>query len=167
MKKIFFALFTFIGISFVYSTVQIDKIGVINLDLIIETVFSGKSKSIQDIKKEKEEFQSNLKKLEENIMKYNEAKLKESDETKKLAIQKKIEELKQQYNEYYKVKSYQIEQKINNIKGPILKEIYDVVKRIADTDGYSIILDVKTEGLFYYYPQNDITQKVIDYFNNN
>ena len=168
MKRIFLNLFFLILItSFSYSVVKIDKIGVVNLDLIIETVFSGKSKTIQDIKKEKEEFQSNLEKLEENIMKYNEAKLKETDEAKKMAIQKKIEELKQQYNEYYKLKSYQIEQKINNIKGPILKEIYAIVTKIAELEGYTVIFDIKTDGLFYYYPEHDITTKVIEYFKKN
>lgn len=167
MKRIFLNfLFLILVTYFSNAVVKIDKIGVINLDLIIETVFSGKLKTIQDIKKEREEFKINLKKLEENIMKYQEAKLKESDETKKMAIQKKIEELKQQYNEYYKLKSYQIEQKINNIKGPLLKEIYAVVNKIAETEGYTIIFDIKTEGLFYYYPENDITTKVIESFNN-
>ncbi|MBR3731187.1 MAG: OmpH family outer membrane protein, partial [Spirochaetales bacterium] len=61
---------------------------------------------------------------------------------------------------------YKIEQKVKSIQGPILKEIYDVVQRISEKEGYSLIMEAKTEGIFYYSVDSDITQKVVDFFNN-
>jgi len=132
--------------------------------LILETVFSGKSKTMQDIKKEKNEFETNLKKIEENVMILKEASLKEEDQQKKLIIEKKIEEVTKQYNDYYKLKSYQIEQKIKKIQGPIIKEIYDTVRKLSEQEGFTLILDAKNESVFYYSFEADITQKIIDIF---
>ncbi|HPY88816.1 MAG TPA: OmpH family outer membrane protein, partial [Spirochaetota bacterium] len=153
------------SLFFAYSSnIKIDRVGIINLDLILETVFSGKSKTMQDIKKEKNEFETNLKKIEENVMILKEASLKEEDQQKKLIIEKKIEEVTKQYNDYYKLKSYQIEQKIKKIQGPIIKEIYDTVRKLSEQEGFTLILDAKNESVFYYSFEADITQKIIDIF---
>ncbi|MBP5705828.1 MAG: OmpH family outer membrane protein [Spirochaetales bacterium] len=148
------------------SNIKLEKIGIINLDLVMETIFTGKSKSMQAIAKEKKEFKEKLAKLEENINLLREASLKEKDEQRKILIDKKLEETQKQYSDYYKVTSYKIEQKVKSIQGPILKEIYDVVQRISEKEGYSLIMEANTEGIFYYSVDSDITQKVVDFFNN-
>jgi Skp family chaperone for outer membrane proteins len=145
------------------SEVNIDKIGVINIDEVIKTVFSGNSAAIQEIKKEKEDFQKTLDKMKDNIMKLEALKLKETDANKKIAYDKKIEEAKKEYSDYYKVKNYQLETKIKNVQGPMLNEVKNVIKIIAEKDGYSLILDVKSENIFYYSIDIDITQKTIEY----
>lgn len=166
MKKILIiSILSIMTLFFTYSSnIKIDRVGIINLDLILETVFSGKSKTMQDIKKEKDEFEANLKKIEENVMILKEASLKEEDQQKKLIIEKKIEDVTKQYNDYYKLKSYQIEQKIKKIQGPIIKEIYDTVRKLSEQEGFTLILDAKNESVFYYSFETDITQKVIDIF---
>ena len=166
MKKyLIISVLSIMSLFFAYSSnIKIDRVGIINLDLILETVFSGKSKTMQDIKKEKDEFEANLKKIEENVMILKEASLKEEDQQKKLIIEKKIEDVTKQYNDYYKLKSYQIEQKIKKIQGPIIKEIYDTVRKLSEQEGFTLILDAKNESVFYYSFETDITQKVIDIF---
>lgn len=164
-KYLIISVLSIMSLFFTYSSnIKIDRVGIINLDLILETVFSGKSKTMQDIKKEKDEFEANLKKIEENVMILKEASLKEEDQQKKLIIEKKIEDVTKQYNDYYKLKSYQIEQKIKKIQGPIIKEIYDTVRKLSEQEGFTLILDAKNESVFYYSFETDITQKVIDIF---
>jgi len=150
MKKILIiSILSIMTLFFTYSSnIKIDRVGIINLDLILETVFSGKSKTMQDIKKEKDEFEANLKKIEENVMILKEASMKEEDQQKKLIIEKKIEDVTKQYNDYYKLKSYQIEQKIKKIQGPIIKEIYDTVRKLSEQEGFTLILDAKTKAYF-------------------
>ncbi|HNZ26366.1 MAG TPA: OmpH family outer membrane protein [Spirochaetota bacterium] len=164
-RNLIILILSIMSLFFAYSSnIKIDRVGIINLDLILETVFSGKSKTMQDIKKEKNEFETNLKKIEENVMILKEASLKEEDQQKKLIIEKKIEEVTKQYNDYYKLKSYQIEQKIKKIQGPIIKEIYDTVRKLSEQEGFTLILDAKNESVFYYSFEADITQKIIDIF---
>ena len=168
MKKILCSFIMLIAAAAVMSAsnIKLEKIGIINIDLVMETIFTGKSKSMQAIAKEKKEFKEKLAKLEENINLLREASLKEKDEQRKILIDKKLEETQKQYSDYYKVTSYKIEQKVKSIQGPILKEIYDVVQRISEKEGYSLIMEANTEGIFYYSVDSDITQKVVDYFNN-
>ncbi|HQJ05962.1 MAG TPA: OmpH family outer membrane protein [Spirochaetota bacterium] len=164
-RNLIILILSIMSLFFAYSSnIKIDRVGIINLDLILETVFSGKSKTMQDIKKEKNEFETNLKKIEENVIILKEASLKEEDQQKKLIIEKKIEEVTKQYNDYYKLKSYQIEQKIKKIQGPIIKEIYDTVRKLSEQEGFTLILDAKNESVFYYSFEADITQKIIDIF---
>jgi outer membrane protein len=166
MKKILIIFIFIVSSYFIYSDSKIDKIAIININEIMDAVFSGKSPVMQSIKDEKKEMQDNLTKLKENILKLEDAKSKDKDEAKKLAYEKKIDELKKQYADYYKLRSYQIDQKVKNIQEPMFKEIFNVVKKIAETEGYTVVLEAKTDGLFYYSIDNDITSKVIDKFKN-
>jgi len=48
--------------------------------------------------------------------------------------------------------------------GPVLQEIYDVVKYVAETGGYALILRIDTDSrdLFLYrIPEVDITEDVV------
>jgi outer membrane protein len=146
------------------ADVKLDKIALINIEKVMETVFSGTSGVVQQINQEKEEMQQKLDKIKANIMSVEDKKLSETDNGKKLAYQKKIDELKKQYNDYYKLRKYQIDQKVKQAQGSMFTEIYNVVKKIADREGYSLVLDINTDGIFYYSLDVDITDKVIDYF---
>ncbi|OHD19365.1 MAG: hypothetical protein A2Y34_02860 [Spirochaetes bacterium GWC1_27_15] len=164
MKKNIFIILVLVFGLYLFADSKIDRVAIINVQLVMESVFADKSSYIQTIKEEKQKMQENLSQIKENWMKIEEEKLKEKDEIQRIALDKKIDELKKQYAEYYKVTSYQIEQKAKNIQEPIFREILALVKRIAETEGYTIVLDSKTDGLIYYSTDNDITQKVIDIF---
>ena len=81
------------------ANIKLEKIGIINIDLVMETIFTGKSKSMQAIAKERKEFKEKLAKLEENINLLREASLKEKDEQRKILIDKKLEEDMQEVEE--------------------------------------------------------------------
>lgn len=164
MKRVIITVLIFMFSYLLYSDSKIDRIALINIQQVMEAVFADKTPLIQGIKDEKNKMQENLNKLKDAWMKIEQDKLNEKDDAKKIAYDKKVEELKKQYADYYKLTSYQIEQKIKNVQEPYFKEIYNVVKKIAESQGYSIVLDVKTDGIFYYSVDNDITQKVIDFF---
>ena len=165
MKKIIFI--SFILISFIFnsfSDAKIDKIAVINLEEVITTVFAGNSGVIQSIKRDKENLQNRLNRIKENIMRLEAMKLKTNDNNLKITYDQKITQLEKDYSDYYKLKSYELQKKIDNLEGSVLNEIRQKVKQIAETEGYTIVLDAKSEAIFYYTTDIDITQKVIDYF---
>jgi outer membrane protein len=165
MKKLFIIFYiSLILISNIFSDAKIDKIAVINLEEVITTVFAGNSGVIQEIKKEKENLQYKLNKMKENIMRLEAMKLKTNDSNLKISYEKKISEFEKEYSDYYKLKSYELQKKINNLEGSLFKEIRDKVKKIAETEGYSMVLDAKSEAIFYYTSEIDITEKVIEYF---
>jgi Skp family chaperone for outer membrane proteins len=163
-KMLFIIIFMLILLC-VFPDSKIDKIGVFDLEQVVDVIISGKSSAVfQQIKQDKQLMQDNLNKIKENIAKLDEEKSKEKDDVKKVAYDKKIDELKKQYADYYKITSNQIDQKQKNFQEPIFKEIYTAVKRISESEGYTIIFNSKSDGLFYYSLENDITQKIIDSF---
>ena len=167
MKKINLILFILLILIFnLYSDAKILKIAVINLEEVITTVFAGNSGVIQEIKNDKENLQNRLNKIKDNIMRLEAMKMKTNDNNMKITYDQKIAQLEKDYSDYYKLKSYELQKKMDNIEGSVLNEIRQKVKQIAETDGYSIVLDAKSENIFYYAVDIDITQKVIDYFKN-
>jgi outer membrane protein len=164
IKRLFLISILILISTAVFADVNIYKIGVINLEEVISTVFAGKSGVIKDIKNEKEDFKNKLKRMKDEIMKYEAIKLKTTDTNKKIAYEKKIDELKKQYNDYYRVKKYEISKKIDNIQGKLMNEIRRVVTKVAEREGYSVILDINSDDIFYYSIDIEITQKVIEYF---
>jgi len=165
LKKIIVLLF--ISLLFIVSLnadVKIDKIAVINLKKVMEKVYSGMSGTITSIKREREDLQNKLDRMKENIMKLEEYKLKTDDKSKKQSYQERIDKLKKEYSDYYKVKNYQIEKKLENAQSSTLKEIYAAVKRVAQSEGYTIVLDSEDESIFFYSIDVDITEKVIAFF---
>ena len=44
----------------------------------------------------------------------------------------------------------ELERKENTIQAPLYEEIYDIVRRIAEMEGFSIILKDNADNLFYF-----------------
>jgi Skp family chaperone for outer membrane proteins len=165
MKRIY-PIFIFIFlISFnVFSDIKIDRVAIVNIEEVMLTVFSGNSKTILEIKNDKKEMQDNLDAMLQNIKKLEALEAKETDGNKKLSLQKEMDDQKKKYSVYYNTKNYQINNKIETVQGPLLKEIYNGVKAVAENEGFTIVLNSDSNVIFYYTVENDITKKVIEYF---
>ena len=148
MKRILLFCFLAFNTLFLFGDSKLDRIAFVNIQKVIEVVFSDKSPLIKGINDEKTKMQDNLNKIKDSWTKLEQDKISEKDEAKKIAYDKKIEELKRQYAEYYRSTSYQIEQKVKSIQEPFFKDIYAVVRKISETQGYSVVFDVKTDGCF-------------------
>ena len=96
-KIILLILMAFSGLFLINADIKLDKVAVINLDDVISTVFSGKSAVLQDIKKDKEDLQNGLNKINDNLMKLRALRLNATDENQKLDYDKKIDELEKEY----------------------------------------------------------------------
>lgn len=165
MRKVGFILILLVFFSSIsYADVKIDRIAVIDLKKVIEVVFSGVSNTISSIKREREDLQEKLDKMKENINKLEELKLKTDDASRKQNYQERIDKIKKDYSDFYKVKSYQIEKKLENAQSSSLKEIYNAVKRVAEREGFTIVLDADDESIFFYSVDADITDMAIKFF---
>lgn len=165
MKRfILIVLVLILSLSFSYSDVKIDRIAVINLKKVIEKVFSGVSDTITSIKRDREDLQNKLDRMKDNINKLEEFKLKTDDKARKQNYQERIDKIKKDYSDYYKVKNYQIEKKLGNAQSNSIKEVYSAVKKVAEREGYSIVFDSEDDSIFFYSVDVDITDIVIEYF---
>uniref|UniRef100_A0A7V3VTV0 OmpH family outer membrane protein n=1 Tax=candidate division WOR-3 bacterium TaxID=2052148 RepID=A0A7V3VTV0_UNCW3 len=109
-------------------------------------------------------------KLQQNIQ-----NLKNEFEAQKLMLSedarlKKLEEIEkynQIYNQYLQDvfgPGGKIEQKNDELMAPLMKKINDAIAKVAQQEGFSMILDL-SEGIFYASPELNITELVINELN--
>ncbi|MEO0160945.1 MAG: OmpH family outer membrane protein [candidate division WOR-3 bacterium] len=94
----------------------------------------------------------------QKLMLSEEARLKKLDE---------IERYTQLYNQYLQEvfgPGGKIEQKNDELMAPLLKKINDAIAKIAQQEGFSMVLDL-SEDIFYASPELNITELVINELN--
>lgn len=166
-KKIMLMVLFSVSVLSYSSNIKLEQIGIINLQRIVEVCFEGKSSAVKQLMNEKEKFQKDLDVIKEKIMNLQSSLAEEGDESKKLVIERKINEIKEQYTNFYRKKMAELERKEKTIQAPLYEEIYDVVRRVAETEGFSVVLKSDSDALFYYNVESDITEKIIERFNRN
>jgi len=140
------------------------KIGVVDIQK-----FQKKSKNFQAIgNKVKKKFdtmqqklddeRNSLIKLEEDFKKQSMMLSLDAQEDKKRELEKK--------RRYYKYIFEELSQEMKDLEaettGDIGKELEKVVKKIADKEGYTLILEKRTLGLIYFSDVIDITDRVVE-----
>ncbi len=131
----------------------------------MEASFNESSPIFRQISQETEDLNKYLNKIKDDIMKLDETKLKESDNSKKLEIEKKTDDLKKHYRDYYQLKKYQIDKLRESAQDPIILEIKTVIRLLCINEGYSLILDINTPSILYYTVESDVTDKIIEMIN--
>lgn len=140
------------------------KIGVVDIQK-----FQKKSKNFQTIgNKLKRKFdamqqklddeRNSLIKMEDDFKKQSMMLSLDAQEDKKRELEKK--------RRYYKYIAEDLSQEMKDTEaeatGEIGKELEKVVKKIADKEGYTLILEKRTLGLIYYSDVIDITDRVVE-----
>jgi outer membrane protein len=143
------------------------KIGYVNLNKALNESDRGKNAT-----KILEEMLENKK----TILSEKEKELKEMDsEIKKQAsvltpesLKSKTDEFNKLYKNYQRmVKDFQeeLQKKENEFTQEIQKELVEVVNTIGKEEGYTFILELNASGIIYAQKDNDITDKVIQRYN--
>jgi len=166
MKKVILSIFTVLMILLPSYTVFSDiltKVGVVDYKVIYDTYmkrtlvdigidyFSDKLKELeQDYSAKMQEFNSKL--SDSNLT----DEQKEAIKTDKENYLKKYQEQKQKYLDY--INDYRKNKDKYN-----LEHISYCVKKVAEKEGYAVILDINSKDLIYAAPYIDLTAKVLDY----
>jgi len=140
------------------------KIGVVDIQK-----FQKKSKNFQAIgNKVKKKFdamqqklddeRNALLKLEEDFKKQSMMLSLDAQEDKKRELEKK----RRYYKYIYEDLSQEMKDTESEATGQIGKELENVVKKIAEKEGYTLILEKRTLGLIYYSDVIDITDRVVE-----
>jgi outer membrane protein len=75
-------------------------------------------------------------------------------------IYRKSEYLK----EYFRIKTAELNDQKNKLaqSGTFLDQIYNEIRFIAESEGYSMVLNKENAGILWYSPTVDITEKLIN-----
>lgn len=170
MRNMFLILticFCLTGLSGTVYGAEVQKIGVIDLQEIIDKSNAGKRSSVE-IKSQGKKMEQILKKkgaeIEELRKTLDQKALVMSDEAREVKEQDlrlKIKDIKSLQGRYQ-----DILRELNiNLSREITKDISEIVKRIGKQAGYTLIIDRRVGGVVYAPKAIDITGKVIKEYN--
>lgn len=143
---------------------QAVKIGVVDLQK-----FQKNSKAFQkasvSVKKKFDDMQQKLNeernavaKLDDEFKKQSMMLSLDAQEDKKRELEKKQRQFKFMYDEYTQEMK---ETEMDAIK-KVMKELEKIVEKMAEKEGYTIILERRTLGLLYFNSAVDLTDRVAD-----
>lgn len=168
MKNWMCFFFGMLTVMFIFTaapaSAQAVKIGVVDLQK-----FQKNSKSFQkaslSVKKKFEDMQQKLNdernvlaKLEEEFKKQSMMLSLDAQEDKKRELDKKQRHFKFMYDEF----SQEMKETEMDAVKKIMKELEKIVEKIAEKEGYTIILERRTLGLLYFNQAIDMTDRVTD-----
>jgi outer membrane protein len=172
MKKNIYLIAGFILMSFVLANTKSyaaeSKIGFINLREIMQKTDAGKKageefKKLYDKKREGITAAENeLKKLKDELDKQGPIMTEDTRREKGTAYQRKLRDyqlLVEDTNKEMKIRDEEITSKLIP---PIMK----VVRKIAEKEKYTLVVDVASAPVPYYAKENDFSKKVIEEVNN-
>ena len=144
---------------------EVIKIGVIDLQKCIQQSETGKkaSKGLQEkadrIKKELEAKRDELKKLSEEYNKIKESKILSADA--KREREKDLIRKDEDLRELVRKKEGEMQKDEYTAMQPLLNELFEVTKKLAKDEGFTMILESKSGVVYFNKPVEDITEKVI------
>ncbi len=172
MKKNFSALMVIVFVSLfcVFSSASaadVAKIGLVDFMKILENSTAGKAAQAA-ITKEGDTFKEDLEKRAEEIEALREKLERETlvmsaekrDEQKQ-DIRKKIDELKALQKKY----ELDFKKKEMGLVKEIQEEVVQLVERVGQSEGFLLILERRESGAVYFPDTLDITDKIIEIYN--
>jgi len=168
MRNIFLSIaLCFFGLSGVVYGAEVQKIGVIDLQKIIDKSNAGKRSSVE-IKSQGKKMEQILKKkgteIEDLKKTLDQKALVMSDEArgaKEQDLRAKIQDFRSLERRYQDV----LRELNVNLSRKITKDVFEIVERTGKAGGYSLIIDRRVGGVVYAPNAIDITDKVIEEYN--
>jgi outer membrane protein len=175
MKKIIITIF--IVISFItipaalFAEDEFTKVGVVDTNRIY-TLYFKDSKAVRELNLFKESILEESKKIEEEIVKLKDRKLKAEqmrDENELLRLNTLIIDKERYLKEFKQIKNkdYQIRSAKTQIEDSFLQQISEAISYVAVSFGFSVILEKNNSFFLYYSIDIDITDKVLEYLQKN
>jgi outer membrane protein len=140
------------------------KIGVVDIQKFqkkskhFQAVGARVKKKFDAMQQKLDEERNGLIKLEDDLKKQSMMLSLDAQEDKKRELEKK--------RRYYKYIYEDLSQEMKDVEAEatsdIGKELEKIVKKIADKEGYTLILEKRTLGLIYYSEAIDLTDRVVE-----
>lgn len=167
MKKIASIVLFTITLSAALFSQQIPKFGIVDTSRVFQTYFRD-SAAVRNFEAKKTEFQNEIMKRTEELKQLQQQKIaliESGDEAGSLKINADIIKKADYLTAYTQAKNAELDslkKKLEN-SDTFYQSLYDVIGRIAESEGYSMILSLQqASNILWYSPSVDITDKVIN-----
>jgi len=163
-----FILFLLLGISFaagVYSQ-SITRFAIVDLPKVY-TAFFRDSKAVRDFEDRSAKVQAEIDKITREIQdmrsRHADAVLA-NNQNEALRLENQIYRRSEFLKEYYQTKTAELDDQRSRLmqSGSFLDQVYDEIRYIAESEGYTMVLNMKNNpSIVWYSPTIDITDKLI------
>jgi Skp family chaperone for outer membrane proteins len=169
MKRLLLALVltSAFALPLAAQTQQVTKVGVIDFTKVLLTAYKD-TKGYRDYDQSWTDYTKEVSARTKEINDLQSQKLdadKAGNKTLSLTLEKSISDKQTYLDTLKRVKGTVLQQQLAGLlTGPVLQEIYDVVRFVAENGGYSLILRIDTQyrDIFLYrIPEIDITDDVV------
>lgn len=167
MKKNFFVVSILFSLFSIPSFAQqITKFAVVDTNKVYQAYFRN-SAPVRNYETKKEDFQKELDKHVAELQRLNDQKIeyqRKGNESEAMKIEAQITKKTDFINEYTSAKNTELDSLKKSLKenNVFYKQLYDTLARVAESGGYSAILNLQeANSVLWYSPSVDITDQVI------
>jgi outer membrane protein len=166
MKKLaFLIIFTCLAAVSVFAQ-QLTRFAVVDLPKVYAAFFRD-SRAVREFEERSARVQTEIDRMTREIqdLKSKQADLVlQGDQTQALKIENEIYRKSDFLREYYNLKTAELDDQRRKLSqsGTFLEQVYGEIRYIAESEGYSMVLNLKENtGILWYSPTVDITDKLI------
>jgi len=170
MRTLKFLFFIPLLLLFTYSVTPAQtpiKIGYVDLQKVLDESIEGQrvkaeiNKEIEAKSKEAEKMRAELKSLQDDYQKSAKLLKDEARKQKEDLIQDKDKDLRRFISDFKE----DIKKKEQSFSNEIIKEIVEVVKKLGEEQGYTLILEKNFSSVIYGAQNIDLTNAVLQRYN--
>jgi outer membrane protein len=166
MKRGALACFLFVGLGLSSEAQQLTRFAVVDLPKVYSSFFRD-SRAVREWEERSARIQADIDRMKAEIQSLQSAQLDAStngDESRALMLENDIYRKSEYLKEYFRIKTAELNDQKNKLaqSGTFLDQIYSEIRFIAESEGYSMVLNKENTGILWYSPTVDITEKVIN-----
>lgn len=145
---------------------QLTRFAVVDLPRVYTTFFRD-SKAVRDFEERSSRVQSEVDRMTAEIQGLQRSRLEAEaagEQDRMLRLENEIYRKSEFLKEYFRLKTAELEDQRKKLtqSGSFLQQVYDEIRLVAESDGFSMVLNLKENaGILWYSPTVDITGKVI------
>jgi outer membrane protein len=167
MKRfVFFVLLSGCCSTAFLSAQQLTRFAVVDLPKVYAAFFRD-SRAVREFEERSARVQSEIDRMTREIqdLKSKQADMVlKGDQAQALKLENESYRKSEFLKEYYTVKTAELEDQRKKLSqsGTFLEQVYSEIRSIAESEGYSMVLNLKeSTGILWYSPTVDITDKLI------
>ena len=166
MKKFLLLFMTCLGLSYSAHAQQITRFAVVDLSKVY-VAFFRESRAVRDFEERSARVQAEVDRMTAEIQNLRSNLVNaqaQGNQQQAMRLEAEISRRSDFLKEYYKTQTAQLENQKSRLtqSGAFLEQVYDEIRFIAESEGYSMVLNLKENtGILWYSPTVDITEKLI------
>ena len=159
-------IFLLLNVSCFLYAQQLTRFAVVDMPKVY-TAFFRDSRAVRQFEERSAKVQSEIDKITKEIQDLKSRQLdaeQRGDQNETLRLENQVYRRSEYLRNYYNTKTAELEDQKKRLmqSGSFLEQVYDEIRYIAESEGYSIVINLKeNNGIIWYSSTVDITDKLI------